>query len=188
MAQYGLSHPFFAKLGATKGVYTAGFQCGKAISTDITPNFNEASLFADNALSEYVKEFKDADVNLGVDEMPLSAADVIFGHAISTEDNSVTYGSEDSANYVGFGIYVNVMKDGAKTVMAAWLPKCKFTDSAETYTTKGDSITFATPTLSGKALPDEDGNWRYKQGFDTEAEAITWLKTKACITDAAPQA
>lgn len=180
MACYGLSHPIVAKLGSTG--YSDGFACGKAVNVSVTPNFTEASLFGDNELTEYVKAFKDADVVLGVTTLPSAALTVMFGHTIDTDTSEVEYGSQDNPGYCGFGFYTSEMVDGVAKYGAVWLPKCKFSESAESYTTKGDSITFQTPSLSGKALADADGNWKYGKSFTSEADALTWLKGKANIT------
>ena len=182
MAYYGLSNPFIAKLNVAAGTYSDGFQCGKAVGSEITPNYNEGSLYGDNELAEYVKEFKDADVTLTVTELPIEAAKVMFGHTVSEPDNTITYGTADNANYVGYGFCIQEIKDGVVSYPAAWLPKVKFGDPTESFTTKGDSITFGTPQVSGKAAPDSSGNWKYKKSFTTEAEAVAWLKEKANIT------
>lgn len=185
MAYYGLCYPVIAKLDVETGKYTDGFICGSAVSTDVTPNYNEASQHGDNQLKEYVKEFKDADVNAGVTEMPIKAANIIFGHKIDESTKQITYGAEDSPNYVGYGFYVTEMVNGEKKCVACWLPKVKFTDSAESFTTKDTSITFSNPSMSGKASPDAQKNWKYKQTFDTEEDAIEWLCGKAEIVKAA---
>lgn len=184
MAYFGLSNPYIAKLDAESGAYSDGFKCGEAVGTEITPNFNEASLFGDDKLQEYVKEFKDADVTMTVTTLPLKAADTMFGHTVDEEKKTVTYGANDASNYVGYGFFVREMKNGKVSFSAAWLPKVKFADSAESFATKGDSITFATPSISGKAAPDAQGNWRYKQTFQTEEAADAWLKEKANIITA----
>lgn len=184
MAYYGLSKPYFAKLNLEAGTYSEGFRCGKAVGTDITPNYIEASLYGDDELAEYVKEFKDADVNVSTTEMPLEAASVLFGHKVDKEKSEITYGADDQANYVGYGTYMKEVKDGVVKYPAVWLPKVKFSDSAESFTTKGDSITFVTPNFSGKASTDATGNWRYKKTFDTEEEAIAWLEEKVNIAAA----
>lgn len=182
MANYGLAKPIIAKLDAETGAYTEGFQCGKAVSTDITPNYNEGSLYGDNELQEYVKEFKDADVNLTVTTMPIASATVMFGHAVDEATQNVIFSGNDSANFVGYGFYATEIINNVKSYPAVVLPKVKFTESAESYTTKGESIEFKTPALAGKAYTDINGNWKYKQLFDTEAEAIEWIQTKLGIT------
>ena len=182
MAYYGLSFPYIAKLDPKTNTYTEGFKCGKAVGTDITPNYNEASLYGDNELAEYVKEFKDADVAMTVTTLPIVAMSVMFGHTVDETEGKVTCAAGDVSKYVGYGICVQEIKDGEISYIAAWLPKVKFGDPGESFTTKGESIALATPSISGKAAPDHLGNWRYKQTFATADEAETWLKEKAGIT------
>lgn len=185
MAYYGLSNPVIAALDVAKGTYSGGFKCGKAVGSDITPNYKEGSLYGDDQLAEYVKEFKDADVTLTTTEMPLAAAKTMFGHTVDESKKSVTYNTADNANFVGYGFRMQEIKDGVITYPAVWMPKVKFGDSAETFTTKGESITFGTPQISGKAAADASGNWRYKQTFDTAEAADEWLDEKANITKSA---
>jgi phi13 family phage major tail protein len=182
MAYYGLSNPFIAKLDVAKGTYSEGFQCGEAVGSEVNPNYIEGSLHGDNKLVEHVKVFKDADVTLTVTTLPLKAAEIMFGHEISEENNSETDSVDDEANYVGYGFIAQEIKNGVVTYPAAWLPKVKFSEPSDSFTTNGDSITFGTPQVSGKAASDASTNWRYKQTFATHEEAVTWLKGKANIT------
>lgn len=183
---FGMSTPIIAKRTDTNGTesYSDGFICGKAIGTDVTPNYNEASAYGDNVLAEYAKEFKDADVNLNVTTLPSEAVTVMFGHTINQTTGEIIYGAGDSANEVGYGFFANEQVNGEKKYLACWLPRVKFTEAAESYTTKGDSIEFKNPSLSGKGYADNAGNWKHKMTFDTEAEAVAWLKEKAGIVTA----
>ena len=184
MAQYGLSTPVIAQLDVETGKYSKGFVCGKAVSTDVNPNYNEGSVYGDNELAEYAKVFKDADVNLGVTQLPIESATVVFGHTVA--ENTIKYNVNDESNFVGYGFFATEQINGKITYTACWLPKVKFAEGAESYTTRGENIEFKTPTLSGKATADKDGQWRYKEtGIATLAEAIAWLKEKAGIVDAA---
>lgn len=181
MAYVGLANPYVAKLkstttsgAVTTPVYEAGFLCGKAVSLNITPNYNEASLYADNILDEYVKDFKDGTITLGVDRLPAQAVTTMFGHTVG-EDGEIKFNTNDSANYVGVGFYVDELIDGAKKYTAMVLYKTKFTESADDYTTKGDSIEFKTPSLEGKIAALDDGQWKATKSFDTIAEAQAWI-------------
>ena len=57
MANFGLSRPIIAKLNTETGKYSDAVKCGKAINTTVTPNYNTASLYADDAQQEQVEEF-----------------------------------------------------------------------------------------------------------------------------------
>lgn len=182
MANYGLSKPMMAKLDVEAGTYSGGFQCGKAVNTSVTPNNVEGSLYGDNEQVEYVNEFKDADIALAVTELPLQAASTVFGHTVEEETKNIVYNSNDSANYIGYGFCVNEQVGGVKKVTACFLPKVKFVEAADSFTTKGDAIAFSTPSLTGKASAITGGKWKEKQQFDTEEKALTWLKGKLNIT------
>ena len=102
MAYVGLSNPYIAKLvDEAEKTYTDCFACGKAMTVNITPNYNEAKLYANNQLAENVKEFKDGNITLGTDRLPTKAMTVCFGHTVSEDEKEVVYKTNDAANYVG---------------------------------------------------------------------------------------
>lgn len=176
MANFGLSKPWIAELNAENDTYSNGFKCGSAMSTSVTPNFNEASLYADNQQKEYVKEFKNATVAVGVDRIPIKAAPILFGHTVA-EDDEETSKSEDSSHYVGYGFITAEQVDGVKKYRACVLLKVKFAEGEESFTTKGDNIVFSTPTLSGIAIANNSGEWRKKSPYyATEDEADEWIQ------------
>lgn len=186
MAYIGLAKPTIAKLG-TDGKYTNGFRCGRAIDTSITPQFAEGSLFGDNTKAEYDKEFKHADITLGTTTLPIKAHNVMFGHKVNEDETEITYNAGDESGYVGYGFYVTKKEEGKKSYEAAWLPKCKFVDGADSYKTKGDTIEYQTPSISGQALALDDGTWKEVKVFTTEQEAQAWIDEKAEIVEEAAQ-
>lgn len=185
MAYIGLAKPIVAMLstqsttsGVTTPAYTNGFVCGKAINLSVTPNYNETKLYADNILDEYVKEFKDGTITLGVDRLPKAAQTVMFGHTISgTNEDEITYKTGDSGNYVGVGFYIDKVEDGVKSYEASVVFKAKFAEGATSYTTKGDSIEFQTPSIEGAVSALDDGQWKKSKVFTTESAAIDWIKS-----------
>lgn len=183
MSYFGLSHPIIAKHNPETGTYSDALKCGKAINTSVTPNYNEASLFADNGEDENVKEFKNASVDLGVNTLPKKAGEIIFGHKIA-EDGTETSNTDDSGSYVGYGFIVAEIISGTKKYRACLLTKVKFKEGAESYQTKGDSIVFTTPTLSGEASGNKDKVWRIKSpAFDTERECDEWILEQMGLKD-----
>lgn len=183
MPYFGLSKPWIAKYNPETDRYSDGFKCGKAMSTSVTPNYNETPLFADNQQTENVTEFKNANVSLGVDRMPVQAANVMFGHSIGSEGEVVSK-TGDAANYVGYGFIVAEMLDGVRRYQACLIRKVKFKEGEESYETKGDSIVFKTPTLSGTAMGTSKTDWRKKSPyFDTEDEADKWLQVQLGVKE-----
>lgn len=55
--------------------------------------------------------------------------------------------------------------------------KVKFAEGAESYATKGESIEFKHPQITGKDSAVSEGIWKKKKTFATEEEAVSWLKT-----------
>ena len=190
MANFGLSKPWISKLNPATNTYSDAFKCGKAISTSVTPNYHEAPLYADNQQTENVTEFKNANVSIGTDRLPSKAAKVMFGHTVA-ENGEESSKSEDEAGYIGYGFITAEQLDGVKKYRACVLLKVKMKEGEESFETKGDSIVFKTPSLSGTAIANEDGEWRIKSPYyATEAEADQWIQKKFGVVEqcATPEA
>ncbi len=181
MAYVGLAMP------AVKPAEGKGLILGKAVGVDIEPQYSEASLYGDNTKAEYDKNFKSAKVKLEVTTLPLKAHNILFGHTVTeaAEDKeaSVVNKASDSANYIGFGIYTEEKVDGKPQYIAAWLPKVKFSDPTDNWTTKGENIEYKTPSIEGEALADDNGVWKETHVFTTEDKAVSYLNEKCGITD-----
>ncbi|MCM1213315.1 MAG: chitobiase/beta-hexosaminidase C-terminal domain-containing protein [Lachnospiraceae bacterium] len=175
MANFGLSHPWIAEYLAP-GKYGESFRCGEAVSTSVSPTYNEAKLYGDNRQVETIKEFKEAAVTLGATRLPLAAGGIMFGHTMDS-DGAETSNTEDSTGYVGYGFITAEMEDKKKIYRACFLPMVKFSESEEAYETKGDSIVLKTPVLNGTAIGDADGIWRRKSPrFGSEKAADEWIR------------
>lgn len=153
---------------------------GKMIEITVKPNYKEASVYADDGIAEQIREFDSAEVTLNIDEIAIDAAVEIFGLKKSelkkytavfvTED-----GSTDS-NYGTYGFIYASIKDGTTSYNVYMLHRVKFELPEDKIQTKGENITFSTPTISGKAYMDKDGKWRTRVfGLETLADAKTVL-------------
>lgn len=183
MAYYGLRYPYIGKYDADNDSYTAPVLSARAIAFTVTPNYAEASLAADDdANSEYDKEFSDADVVLGTDTIPDAWRADMFGNDVDSQSGEVASNKDDNANYVGCGVVAPEKIRGVKSFVAVFLPLVKFAEPGDDFETKGSSITYKTPSISGKAKADADGNWRYRQRFTSEAEAKAYIMGKFGVT------
>lgn len=183
MANFGLSRPWIAELDEETGKYKNAFKCSKAINTSVTPNFNEGKLYADDQLVENVREFKEANVSLGVDQMPVQASMVMFGHEISESGEEISR-TGDSSKFVGYGFITAEMNKGVKRFRACFLPKVKFAEGEESYETKGDAIVFKTPTLNGTAMGSSNTDWRRKSPYyATVDEADKWIQVQLGVVE-----
>lgn len=177
MAFVGLRKPIIAKLETT-GKYGEPFKFGKAIGLQVTPNYAEGSLFADDGQAEYDKEFSYAEVTLNTSTIPIQANKEMFGHNVNEENNETTFNANDLNNYVGMA-WVSVEKvDGVRSFIGNFLNKVKFSEPSEDYATKGESIEYKTPSITGRASATDDGKWKETAAFTTEAEAETWINKK----------
>lgn len=172
MAFVGLRKPFIGKR-TDKKTYEEPFLFGKAIGVTINPSYAEGSLNADDEQAEYDKEFLYADITLNTNTIPLEGHEVMFGHEV-TEKN-VKFNKDDQANEVGIG-WVSVEKvDGKRSFVGNFLYKAKFSEPSNEYATKGESIEYKTPSISGRASADEDGDWKEFEICESEEAAIAWI-------------
>ena len=107
-----------------------------------------ATLYADDGASEIVKEFKSGTLSLGVDDIGASVASDLTGATIDA-NGVVVSTSEDGGEPVAVGFRAKKSNGKYKYY---WLYRVKFGIPATNLATKGDSITFSTPTIEGTIL------------------------------------
>jgi hypothetical protein len=83
----------------------------------------------------------------------------------------------DESNYVGVGTVIDEVVDGVKKYFAQMVTCAQFSEGAESFTTKGESITFGNPSIAGVAIGDINSEWEIKEPFDTASEALAFIKT-----------
>lgn len=148
MATIGLDKLFYASITEDKDgneTYGTPVQLAKAISADLSVELNEATLFADDGQAEAVKEFKSGTLSLGVDDIGTEAAAGLVGATID-KNGVLISGGEDAAKPVAIGFRAKKSNGKYKYY---WLYKVLFGVPATNLATKGDSITFSTPTIEG---------------------------------------
>ena len=165
MATIGLDKLYYAPITEDeKGEESYGTpaQLAKAISADLSVELAEATLYADDGASEIVKEFQSGTLSLGVDDIGGEAASTLTGAVI--DDNGVVISAgEDGGKPVAVGF--RAKKSNGK-YRYFWLYRVKFGIPATNLATKGDSISFSTPTIEGTVLcrnkPDTKGRHPWK--------------------------
>ncbi len=179
MATIGLDKLYYAKI--TEGAngeesYDTPKQLAKAIKADLSVELAEAVLYADDGAAEVVKEFKSGKLALGIDDIGASAAEDLTGAKL--DDNKVLISSsEDGGEPVAIGFRA---KKANGKYRYFWLFRVKFGIPETNLQTKGDSITFQTPTIEGTVMRrnklDGQGNHPWKAEVnedDTGVEAST---------------
>jgi phi13 family phage major tail protein len=148
MATIGLDRLYYAKITEdTNGDETYGTPqiLAKAMTAELSVELIEAILYANDAASEIVKEFKSGSLSLGVDDIgPLVAQD-LTGCKIDS-NNVVVSRSEDGGSPVAIGFRA---KKSNGRYRYFWLYRVIFSIPATSLATKGDSITFSSPTIEG---------------------------------------
>lgn len=175
MSYVGLANPYISELtNEDNKTYSNCFKAGEAIGTDVSPEYNEATLYGDNRVVEQCKEFKRATVKLNTTRLPLIAANRMYGHTV--DGTEVIYKTDDNSPYCGMGFYVIEKINNVDKYVAMFIYKIKFNEGAEGFTTKGDNIEFKTPSVDGIATALKNKEWKKTKVFDTEAEADEWLQ------------
>lgn len=176
MATIGLDKLYYAKITEnTNGeeTYATPVQLAKAISADLSVELAEATLYADDGASEVVKEFKSGTLSLGVDEIGSTVAADLTG--VTVDRNGVVISaSEDGGDPVAIGFRAKKSNGKYKYF---WLYRVKFGIPATALATKGDSITFNTPTIEGTVMrrnkADASGNHPWKAEVTEGATGVT---------------
>ena len=174
MATIGLDKLYFAPIMLSANGYESygsPVQLAKAISASLTVELAEGELYADDALSEKVSEFKSGKLSLGVDDIGIQAARILTGATV--DQNGVLVSStEDTPQPVAIGFRAK-KSDG--TYRYYWLYKVLFSVPGAELNTKGDSISFSTPKIEGTIMrrnkPDIKGRHLWKVEVDEGTDA-----------------
>ena len=195
MAFIGLRYPVAAAFAqtteGTMPTYTGGTVVGKAIQANLTKTHNQNPLYADDAIAEDDNSLTAMSLTLGVDDLADTVRAALLGDiAVETGSPAAATGEYDEGSVssapVGFG-YIRVRRKGGVTkYQAIWYWKMLFSEDSEDTQTRGESIEWQTPTITGRAQGcyiDDSGvaKFRRRKTFDSETEAKTWLNAKAGI-------
>ena len=181
MATIGLDKLFYAKITEDDNgdeTYATPMQMAKAMSADLSVELAEATLYADDGAAEIVKEFKSGTLSLGVDDIGAAVASDLTGANIDA-NGVVISTSEDGGDPVAVGFRAKKANGKYKYY---WLYRVKFGIPATNLATKGDSITFSTPTIEGTILRRNklDGKGKHPWKAEvTEGDATVGADTVA---------
>lgn len=186
----GFDKCFYAKI--TEGedgneTYSTPVALPGAISISITPNVNNATLYADDGAYEESSALGNIDVELGLADLTPEIQADILGHTI--KNGVLSRKSSDVQPYVAIG--GRSLKSNGK-YRYFWLVKGKLNIPEQSRQTKGDSIEYNTPTLSGSFLKRNlDNAWILEADEDSTTlnpTTITSWFTAVPIADAEAKA
>lgn len=151
-----------------------------AISIDITPNTNSATLYADDGAYEEASALGAIDIELGLADMDFKMQAEVLGHKL--EKGILTRSSSDVQPYIAVG--GRSLKSNGK-YRYFWLVKGKLSVPEQSRQTKGENVEYNTPTFSGKFLKrNTDNAWIIEadeDAVDIEADTIKNWFTKVPV-------
>jgi len=159
--QIGLRDVYYALLNSdTVGVgvsYAAPVQIVGAITANINPNSSSETLFADDGPYESATALGEISLELNMADIPLAIQAVLLGHTAPVA-GVMGRGGGDIPPFVALG-FRSLKSNG--NYRYVWLLKGRFMVPEQNHNTKGESITFQTPTITGAFVRrDFDDLWQ----------------------------
>ena len=155
MAITGVKKSFYAKYAFDESEKTYGYSGGGAfarlVDITVTPESNNAELYSDNELEE-------SDYTFVKGTMKVTSSGI---------ESSVI------ADIMG------ITADESGAFRAIILPRVKFKLKEDTAATRAGTMTFQNETIEGTISRDhsETHVWKRENTFNTEAEAVSYIKT-----------
>ena len=162
MSTIGLDRLVYAKITEDESgneTYGVPRTLAKAIDADLSVDVAEATLYADDGAAEHISEFQSGKLTLGVNDIGRVSACDLTG--ASVDDNGVLIsGSEDSGGAVAIGFRAR-RANGLYRYF--WLYRVLFKLPSAKLETKGDKISFQTPSIEGTVYRRNrlDGNSKH---------------------------
>lgn len=165
--------------------YSGKTKLGDAMNVNLELKYAEGRLYAESTLAEYMKAATGGTISIGVKYIPDTVQKLLFGATDKTRTftdgassvivTGLRMGAKNSPKAVGVAFYAPDMIDGEEKFTCVFISRAIFGPPSMAYATKGDSITFNTPTTTGEFMADHSTDQ-------------VMLETATCTTEAAAQA
>ena len=195
MASFDLKYIQCAPYQFSEGKVSYGekVKVGEAMNADIAFTFAEGRLYAEGKLSEYIKEITGGTISIAVKDIAQDAQKTMYGASEKNRTISdapikgIVYTAKDSASYVGISFYCKDRVDGATKFTCILAVKSLFGPPSMNKATKGQNITFSTPSTTGEFLPADDDEQAVIEVAiaDDEEAAKSWCD--AVLTSYTPE-
>ena len=188
----GMMYPVFAPISAhTDGsmpTYGTGFVIQEARNATVNREYQNNPLYGDDR----IVDDDNGMTGLTISFEPTGLSEDDRKKLLGEEESEVTgisgqWVSDNETPWGGFGFIRKMRLNGTKK-FEAWITlKIKFQEETMTTSTKEGSITWNTPTLSGRAAGlyvDSSDKLRFQlhETFDTIAAAKSWLNTRLNVS------
>lgn len=176
MAQIGLKNIYYAVLTETEsdGTWTESYdtpkKIGNAVSADINPSTATANLYGDDMAVATDISLKEVSVTIETTDIPLEDQAALLGHSYAGD--TLTAKGSDTAPNVAL-LFESEKHDGS--IRCVKLLKGKFAPTQETINTKGDSMDYQVPQLTGTFVSRQsDGAWKIVKDFAKGNSTANW--------------
>lgn len=151
-------------------------------------------LYADNGPVETANDFSGGTFTLTTDDLMPEVLMAILGiqeEEITSEEITTTtpkwyvWNDEQATPYMGFGAVVKVQNNNTVKWQAIVLPKIKFNNPGDTFTTRGETIEWGTPEIGGTILRSDTQKHPWKMvstPMDSEEDAEAAIKAFLQVT------
>ena len=182
MATIGLDEMYYAPITSADDadeVYGTPKKMSGAISVDIAKNIAEAMLSADNRTYYANKSFSNGTITINLADLSDDALSEVFG-AIKDSKGGIAFAGDSLPKPVAIGF--RAMKANGK-YRYTWLLRVTFAPPGENVQTKGESITYTTPSVTGtfsdqvKKAADGHHYHQYKMDEDSESADKTTIQS-----------
>ena len=174
MALIGLKNLHYATISGDSATTTYGTpkKIGNAVSVDINPTIQKASLYGDDMAVATATGLGEITVALETTDIPLADQAILLGATYDSTTSSVITKSTDVAPYVGIAFESEKHYGGIRCVK---LFKGKFAPTQETINTKGENIEYQVPKIAGTFVARQsDGAWKQIKDFAAGASTAAW--------------
>lgn len=179
MATIGLRDVYYALLTSDpvsgSPTYETPVRIAGAISANVNPNASSATLFADDGPYDTAATIGEISLELNMADLDLATQAVLLGHTLGS-DGVLKCKAGDVPPWVAVG-FRTLKSNGHYRYY--WLNKGKFALPEDDLQTKGDSIEFQTPTISGSFVKRNcDDEWRRIGDEDADGFSATgWFNS-----------
>lgn len=185
-AKYLTWAPYYSGGNGSAVVYTTGgaAETDRVVRVDMSEDRADTAFYADDHRIDRDNSVISASVAIEAAKLSDAMRESMLGHLKSSSVYTVT---DAASPYVGVGFCLKDRYKGTVSYRAYWYPKVQFSEGQRSFNTKGESVEFQTESIEGEAEAVQvtsAGSWEffYYTDVETEAAALTWLKSKAGIT------
>lgn len=176
MSKIGIQNVRYSKMD-TSGKYSGAKEIGTLVSFNATPNNVAVTDWGDNRAVESYRTTNQVTLSMELNDLAGAVYADMCGHTYDEETKKITVKDTDNSPYVGIGAIGNSVRNGVNVFVLKFFPKMQFSEPNDENATGTETRTFQHTTIEGTAYPNDAGELKIVQEFDTLAEAQEALTT-----------